>query len=123
LSLCLYERSDLILAEETLRESVEVALSVQGLESYALASYERLEIWLREWGRLEEADEVRALHSTLLDERYPEDDILGSSEKGYRMLDDNRGYRLHLGSGPDSVPPGHLLELRTWQGDTDGQGP
>jgi hypothetical protein len=76
LSCCLYDRGDLTLAEETLRESIELALSVRSLESEALFSYEILETWLREWGRLQAADEIRALHSKLVDERHPEDDIL-----------------------------------------------
>jgi hypothetical protein len=73
LSCCLYDRGDLILAEETLRESIEVALSVWSLRSAALFSYEMLETWLREWGRLQEVDEVRVLHSKLVDELHPED--------------------------------------------------
>jgi len=76
LSHCLYDRSDLILAEETLREGIKVALSVRGLGGEALFLYETLETWLREWGRLQEADEVRALQSKLADELCPEDDIL-----------------------------------------------
>jgi hypothetical protein len=76
LSCCLYDRGALIPAEETLRESIELALSVPSLGSMALFPYEILETWLREWGRLQEADEVRALHSKLVDELYPEDDIL-----------------------------------------------
>jgi hypothetical protein len=76
LSYCLYDRSDLILAEETLRESIEIALSVRRLGDEALFSYEILETWLRGWGRLQEADEVRVLYSKLVDELYPEDDIL-----------------------------------------------
>jgi hypothetical protein len=76
LSYCLYDRGALIPAEETLRESIELALSVPGLGSKALFPYEILETWLRKWGRLQEADEVRALHSKLVDELYPEDDIL-----------------------------------------------
>jgi hypothetical protein len=74
LSQCLYDRSNLILAEETLRESIEIAL--RGLGGEALVLYEILETWLREWGRLQEADEVRALHSKLVDDLYPEDNIL-----------------------------------------------
>src|SRR5271156_144295 len=73
LSYCLYDRSDLILAEETLREGIKIALSVQGLEGEALFLHEILETWLREWGRLQEADEVRVLHSKLVDDLYPED--------------------------------------------------
>ena len=76
LSYCLYDRGDLILAEEALRESIELALSVRGLEGKALFPCETLETWLREWGRLQEADEVRALHSKLVDELHPGDDIL-----------------------------------------------
>jgi hypothetical protein len=75
LSYCLYNRGDLILAEEILREIIELALSVPSLGGGALLSYETLETWLREWGRLREADEVRALHSKLVDELHPEDDI------------------------------------------------
>jgi hypothetical protein len=75
LSWCLYDRSDLILAEETLREGIEMALSVRDLGGEALYLYEILETWLREWGRLQEADEVRALHSKLVDDLCPEDDI------------------------------------------------
>jgi hypothetical protein len=75
LSVCLYNRGDLILAEETLREGIEISLSVRGSEGEALILYETLETWLREWGRLQEADEVRALHSKLVDDLYPEDDI------------------------------------------------
>ena len=76
LSYCLYDRGALILAEETLRESIKLALSVRGSESKALLPYEILETWLRKWGRLQEADEVRVLHSKLVDELHPEDDIL-----------------------------------------------
>jgi hypothetical protein len=76
LSYCHYNRSDLILAEEILREGIEIALSVRGLEGAALYMYEILETWLREWGRPQEADEVRALHSKLVDDLSPEDDIL-----------------------------------------------
>jgi hypothetical protein len=76
LSYCLYDKGDLILAEETLRDSIELALGVRSLGSEALFLYEILETWLREWGRLQEADEVRALCSKLVDELYPEDDIL-----------------------------------------------
>ena len=67
LSYSLYNRGALILAEETLRECIEVVLSAWGLRSEALFLYEMLETWLREWGRLQEADEVRVLHSKLVD--------------------------------------------------------
>jgi hypothetical protein len=53
-----------------------MALSVPVSGGEALYLHGTLETRLREWGRLQEADEVRALHSELVDELRPEDDIL-----------------------------------------------
>jgi hypothetical protein len=80
LSLCFYDRIELVPAEETVQACIKLALSEPDLEGDAIASYSVLEDWLRKWGQPEEAEEARVWRLKLEDEAFPEDEMFVEEE-------------------------------------------
>ena len=65
---CEYRQDKNDLAEEHLRMAIEILLGYWGEEVWGIEYVIRLEGWLREWGREEEADELRVEWNDLLGE-------------------------------------------------------
>jgi hypothetical protein len=61
-----YDLGKFALAERNLREGIEICANMSATHPWVIKNQAKLEVWLREWGRGEEADQLKITVDTLI---------------------------------------------------------